>query len=202
MIRDDPVSVAARRGIPPSLCSLLSCCLRFGLASLWLDPVPLMERELVARRMWVTEQTFRNLRAFSRVAPGLPAVTLAVMIGRRLGNWPGGLAAFVGMMGAPVAAAVLLGALFFLGYSFGGVGSAMGKAALSGVAAASAGIAFAGGAGGLFRLSKRPGVFLVTLFMVAALLLWHWPLALTILAALPLALLAGRRPRSGEGGHG
>lgn len=197
----DPAS-AVRRGVRPSLRSLLSCYLRIGLASLWRDPIPAMERELVVRRTWVTEQTFRNLRAFSRVAPGLPTVTLAVTIGRRLGNWPGGLAALVGMMGAPVAAAVLLGSLFFLGYSSDGPGGAMGKAALSGVAAASAGIALAGGAGGLFRLRKSPGVFPVTLFMVVALVLWHWPLALTVPAAVPLALLAGGWPRTGEGGHG
>lgn len=189
---------------------LLASFLRFGFASLLGDPMPGIERDLVALRRWLPEPAFRSLRALSRVAPGLPALSLAVVLGRRLGGWGGAVAALVGMLAVPAAAAILLGGVYAFGVdgAAGGPGSVLPgfdrrvDTVLAGVAAASAGVAFASGSGGLRRIGATPAVLLVVLFMTVALLIGHWPMALTVPAALVLSLLTARFGQKGATGHG
>jgi len=46
--------------------------------------IPMMRREFVTRRGWLTEREFLDIYAIAQVSPGAIPVTLAVLIGRRL----------------------------------------------------------------------------------------------------------------------
>ncbi|MBP2302262.1 chromate transporter [Azospirillum picis] len=187
---------------------LLACFLRLGLRSLRCDPVAAMEEDLLVRRRWLSEPGFRSLRAYGRVAPGVPALSLAIALGRHLGGMRGAIAAAVGMIAAPAAAALTVGILFVLGRQ--GLARWMPAATVdhvvaaagTGAAAASAGIAVAAGLGGLYRIGPTPGAVLTALFMIVALLLWRWPLVAVVAVALPFSLAVTRRRDGKGGGHG
>lgn len=51
--------------------------------------IPMMRREFVTRRGWLTEREFLDIYAIAQVSPGAIPVTLAVLIGRRLGGTAG-----------------------------------------------------------------------------------------------------------------
>src|ERR1700761_6533890 len=54
--------------------------------------IPMMRREFVSRRQWLTEREFLDLYAIAQVSPGAIPVSLAVLIGRRLGGAAGAAA--------------------------------------------------------------------------------------------------------------
>lgn len=189
----DPSSAAR-----PGPAALFAAFLRYGVASLIGDPTATIERD-VLRRGWVAERTFRAMRILSRIAPGPPPLNLAIIVGRRLGGRRGALAAAAAMLMVP---ALLAASLGLVASRLGGGGLPPGLAtavqpALSGVAVAGAGLAFAAAAAGLRRIGPTAGTILLPPFMVGVLVVWHWPIALVGLVALPvsagLAALATRK---------
>ncbi len=204
-----PDTVARRdragRAEPVSLRTLFLCFLRAGVVGLAGDPTVRLERDLVERRRWLSPAGFRSLRILSRVVPGLPSVNLAVAVGRRLGGGVGALVAALGLLAAPAFLAVLLGLLYSRWGSpqAPGVADAATAAArpfLSGLAVAGAGLAAAAGVSGIRRIGLTPGHAAVLLFMVGALTVWHWPVALVVLVALPLSVLVTRFRKTRETG--
>ena len=74
--------------------------------------IPLMQRELVDRHRWLSEEEFLDEVALSQAMPGVFAVNMAAMTGHRLrGGW-GAVVAIVGNILMPVCFILLL-ALFF-----------------------------------------------------------------------------------------
>jgi chromate transporter len=51
--------------------------------------IPMMRREFVSRRGWLTEREFLDIYAIAQVSPGAIPVTLSVLIGRRLAGTAG-----------------------------------------------------------------------------------------------------------------
>jgi chromate transporter len=51
--------------------------------------IPMMRREFVTRRGWLTEREFLDVYGIAQVSPGAIPVTLAVLIGRRLAGTAG-----------------------------------------------------------------------------------------------------------------
>ena len=74
--------------------------------------IPLMQRELVDRNHWLTEQEFLDHVAISQAMPGVFAVNMASIVGLRLRGFRGSIAAIVGNILMPIVIILLLAALF------------------------------------------------------------------------------------------
>lgn len=74
--------------------------------------IPLMQRELVERHNWITEEEFLDWVAVSQAMPGVFAVNMAASVGNRLRGLRGSIVAIVGNILMPILFILLL-ALFF-----------------------------------------------------------------------------------------
>lgn len=188
----------------PPLRAVFAAFFAIGCASLAGDATALTERQLVEKRKWLTAPAFRSLRILSRVTPGLPPVNLAVAIGRRLHGPMGAVAAASGALAAPTVAALAAGLLYlFYGFHMPDAKTLSGaQDFLSGLASASAGLAFAAGATGFRRIGVSTGHVAVVAFMAAAFALGHLPFVLVVALAMPLSLLValvrGRKDKAVE----
>ena len=74
--------------------------------------IPLMQRELVERHQWITDEEFHDWVAVSQAMPGVFAVNMAASVGNRLRGLRGSVVAIVGNIMMPILF-ILLIALFF-----------------------------------------------------------------------------------------
>ena len=58
--------------------------------------IPVIEREVVGRRKWITGEEFLDMLAISQSTPGLMAINLSIFIGDRLKGIKGGIVAAFG----------------------------------------------------------------------------------------------------------
>lgn len=70
--------------------------------------LPLMERELVEHRKWLTEAEFIDQVTLAQTLPGVFAVNMAAMSGYRLRGYGGSVAAIVGNVVVPIVVILLL----------------------------------------------------------------------------------------------
>lgn len=70
--------------------------------------IPLMQRELVDRHGWMSEEEFLDHVSLSQTMPGVFAVNMASMVGYRLRGVRGAVAAVVGNVVMPIAAILLI----------------------------------------------------------------------------------------------
>ncbi|MFW6238410.1 MAG: chromate transporter [Halanaerobiales bacterium] len=75
--------------------------------------LPLIERELVIERGWLTEEEFLDIFAIIQGIPGVIAVNSSLYIGYKLEGIPGALSAGAGMSLPPVLIIFLIIRLFF-----------------------------------------------------------------------------------------
>jgi chromate transporter len=71
-----------------------------------------VQRELVERKRWMTQEQFVEDWAVAQIMPGPNVVNLSLMIGGRYFGLPGALAALAGMLVAPLVVVLLLAALY------------------------------------------------------------------------------------------
>ena len=74
--------------------------------------VPLMEREFVDRREWISHQQFLDYMSLAQAMPGVFAVNMATIIGYRICGVRGSIVAILGNIFMPVLFIILL-AMFF-----------------------------------------------------------------------------------------
>ena len=110
-----------------------------------------VQRELVERKQWLTQEEFIEDWAVAQVMPGPNVVNLSMMIGGRYFGLAGALAALAGMLAVPLVLVLLLAALHarFAGH----VGVA---GALRAMAAVSAGMIGAAGLKLSVALGRNP----------------------------------------------
>lgn len=148
--------------------------------------IPLMERELVVRHGWLSQEDFLNQVALSQSLPGVLAVNMAAGVGYRLRGVRGSVVAVAANIMMPIVFIVSLAMLYrcfsdnrYVEYFFMGVR----PAAVALIAAP------------VFKLAKSAGITWKTVWMpvVAALLIWLFGVnpIFVILAAVALGLLAG-----------
>lgn len=70
--------------------------------------LPLLTREVVERRAWITEEQLMDAFALSQCIPGVIAVNTAAFIGQKRGGWGGAAAAILGVIMAPILAILLV----------------------------------------------------------------------------------------------
>jgi chromate transporter len=152
--------------------------------------IPMMRREFVSKRGWLTEREFLDIYAIAQVSPGAIPVSLAVLIGRRLAGPAGFWTALV--------AETVPGFLVLMVIAVLSMDPHMGilRSALKGCAAAAVGMML----GNALELSWPYRAKIVDLtIMVAvfiAVLVLHASLALMFLIFIPLSIFAQRLVRA------
>jgi len=74
--------------------------------------IPLIQREVVERRRWLTDTEMLDVIALSQTMPGILAANIATLVGQRLRGTRGALTAVLGNILMPIVF-ILLIALFF-----------------------------------------------------------------------------------------
>lgn len=74
--------------------------------------LPFVRRMVVERRGWLTPAEFTDTLALCQFLPGPNVTNLAVALGARYRGAPGAVAAVVGLLAAPVAIIIALGAVY------------------------------------------------------------------------------------------
>ena len=148
--------------------------------------IPMMRREFVSKRGWLTEREFLDIYAIAQVSPGAIPVSLAVLIGRRLAGAPG---FWVCLVAETVPGFLALMAIAVLSMD---PHMSILRSALKGCAAAAVGMML----GNALELSWPYRAKIVDLtIMVAvfvAVLVFHTSLALMFLIFIPLSIFAQR----------
>jgi chromate transporter len=147
--------------------------------------LPFARRMLVDQRGWMTGEDFTETLSLCQSLPGPNVVNMSIVVGSRACGWRGSLAAFSGLVGAPVLIVIALGMLYS---RFGGL--AEGKRALLGLGAAASGLVVATAARMAEPLLKsRPIVaapFIAAAFVAVAIV--GVPLPYVLLALAPVSI--------------
>ena len=74
--------------------------------------LPWARRMVVERRRWLGPAEFTDILALCQFLPGPNVINLSVALGARFRGIPGALAAFLGLMAAPMTIIILLGLVY------------------------------------------------------------------------------------------
>jgi chromate transporter len=174
----------------PRLGEIARVFLAIGLQSFGGGLSAWIRREVVQKRGWLSDGQFVGGLALSQIAPGANGVNLSVFVGTVLRGWRGALAALLGMLVAPVAVILVLGAGFASVRGVHGVESAM-----AGLGASAIGLNVANGWRMMRRTVRGPApaaVMVATAAVVGVLGLKLW-MALAAMVPVSLALAWRRR---------
>ncbi|MCQ2066585.1 MAG: chromate transporter [Bacteroidaceae bacterium] len=96
------------------LLKLFTTFLRIGLFTIGggYVMIPMIQREVVERNGWISQEDFLDLLAISQAAPGIFAVNISIFIGYRMRKTTGSIVCATGTV-IPSVAIILLIALFF-----------------------------------------------------------------------------------------
>jgi chromate transporter len=148
--------------------------------------IPMMRREFVSRRGWLTEREFLDIYAIAQVSPGAIPVSLAVLIGRRLAGTRG---FWVCLVAETVPGFLVLMVIAVLSLD---PHMSLLRSALKGCAAAAVGMLI----GNALELSwpyRAKAVDLTIMVAVGiAVLVFHTPLALMFVIFIPVSIVAQR----------
>jgi chromate transporter len=153
--------------------------------------LPWARRTVVERRRWLSAGEFTELLGLCQFLPGPNVINLSVALGARFHGLAGSVAAFSGLMAAPMAIVLLLG----LAYARLGQIPVV-QHAFAGLSAAAAALVLATACRIAAPLCVRPlgaGIALLTLGAVTVLRL---PLLLAIAALVPVSILLAWRARA------
>ena len=78
--------------------------------------LPILQRELVEKRGWATEEELMDYYAIGQCTPGIIAVNVATFIGQKLLGLPGGIAASIGVV-APSVVIITLISMFLSNFA-------------------------------------------------------------------------------------
>lgn len=176
-------SIAAR-GKTPRLSELFLGFLGISLSGFG-GVLPWARRMLVERRGWLSEREFAEALALCQFLPGPNIVNMSIIVGSRFRGAAGALAAFAGLVGAPLLIMMACGALYV---RYGELESLRG--ALAGLAAGAAGVIIAMAAKmavPLVREREVPALLFVLLAFVSVGLL-RFPLYWVVLVLAPLSV--------------
>ena len=72
--------------------------------------LPLLERELVEDRKWLTSEEIMDYFAIGQCTPGIIAINVSTFVGNKRAGIPGGIIASLGFLSIPVAIVLLIAA--------------------------------------------------------------------------------------------
>ena len=139
---------------------------------------------IVERYQWLSEKEYATVLGMGQVLPGANTVNATVMIGDRYQGVKGSLACVLGIMLPPIIILVILATLYNRFAEIQAV-----NYALTGAAAAAAGMVAGTGLKMAWRL--KPGLIgiLIIVMAIGAIALMQWPMIKVIPVLIPVALL-------------
>lgn len=170
--------------LPPSPAALFAGFFSVGVCGFG-GVLPWARRMIVDQRGWMSTTEFTDLLGLCQFLPGPNVINLSVALGARFHGVRGALAAFGGLMAAPMAIIIALALLY---ERYGGHPTV--RQAFGGLAAAASALVLATALKIAAPLRARPlgiGVAVVTLAAIA-LLRWPLPLVLAVMAPVSIAL--------------
>ncbi len=103
----DPPALLAPQSLTELFLSFTSVALQgFG------GVLVIIQREMVDKRRWMTQQQFVEDWAVSQILPGGNVINLSIIVGNRYFGWRGALAALAGMLLAPMLILLVLAMLY------------------------------------------------------------------------------------------
>ena len=168
----------------PSARELFAGFLSIGIAGFG-GVLPWARRMLVETRHWLTPREFTDVLGLCQFLPGPNIVNVAVAVGGRFGGARGALAALAGLLVAPFAVVVALGALYT---AYGHVPAV--ASAFRGVAAVAAGLVVAMALKMMRAGVTRLGAGVVAGLAFGGIALARLPLVLVLAVLAPLSVLA------------
>ena len=134
-----------------------------------------IQRELVDRRRWMTQEQFAQDWAVAQILPGPNVVNLSIMFGERHFGLRGAFAATAGMLIAPTLLVLAVGSLYLQWADHPAVGGA-----LRGMGAVAAGLVIGTGLKLSVALHKHPLPlwlgWLLTMLAFSMVVFLQWPL--------------------------
>ncbi len=179
-----PDTLTASAPTPPGLIELFVAFAKMSLAGFG-GVLVWARRGIVDQHRWMTADEFNETFALCHFLPGPNIVNLSVVFGSRFRGVAGGIAAFAGLVGPPVAIVTVLAALYA---RYGEIDAL--RRILAGVSCAAVGLLISA----VFRMMmplirKRDLVGLVVLAAVfIAIGLLRLPLPAVLLVAIPLSI--------------
>jgi chromate transporter len=176
----------------PSLRGVFLSFLQIGISGFG-GVMPYARRELVDRRHWITDREMTDVLTLAQLLPGPNIVNVSIMLGSRFHGAAGAAAGVLGLMIAPLAIVLVLGATFD---RFANVPWLAG--AFAGVGAAAAGLILSVGVRFAHALKPRPWIVALGAASFAAIAFAHLPLPLVVIVAAPLGVWLARRSEGGQ----
>jgi chromate transporter len=169
---------------PPGVITLFFAFAKMSLAGFG-GVLAFARRGIVDEHRWMTADEFNETFALCHFLPGPNIVNLSVVFGSRFGGIAGGIAAFAGLVGPPMALVMVLAVL----YAHFGQLEVL-RHILAGISCAAVGLLIAVVVKMLVPLLKRRDVagliLMVAVFTAIGLL--RWPLQAVLLVAVPVSL--------------
>ncbi|MBV8087780.1 MAG: chromate transporter [Chloroflexi bacterium] len=150
--------------------------------------LPIAHHSIVQERRWLTESEFTNLLSLCQFLPGGNVLNLSIAVGLEFGGVPGAFVSIVGILTAPSAIVIALGAVFthyqsnvYVQHLFGGL------------AAAAAGLLISTVLKLANPLRTRPLPIAAALVTIGAIAILRLPLLPTMIVLAPLSIAAAWR---------
>jgi chromate transporter len=148
--------------------------------------LPHARRMLVDDRRWLTDRQFTELLGLGQGLPGPNIVNMSVVIGSRFHGWRGSVCAVAGLMLAPLIIVLTLANIY---EQF--ADSAMLNHALTGIAAAAAGLILATSARLAVKMDRNVWSFLILLAAFLAIVWLRLPLLSVLFVLAPISITCG-----------
>jgi len=145
--------------------------------------LPFARRIIVEQRRWMSQAEFNDLFSLCQFMPGANIVNFAFAFGARNQGVSGAAAAVTGLLAAPIAIVLVLGAIY---NRFGGL--AVVRHGLSGLAAAAAGLVVATAAKMAVPILRGLAPVMVTVLAFGLVIFLHVSLPVTMVVVLPLSV--------------
>jgi chromate transporter len=150
--------------------------------------LPWARRMIVEQRGWLTAAEFTDLLALCQFLPGPNVINLSVALGSRFRGARGALAAFFGLMSAPMVIILLLGMVYERYSGLPGV-----RQMFAGLAAVASGLVLSTALKIAAPLRHKALDVLMAVGSWAAIVLLHVPLIPAMLVLAPLGILLAAR---------
>lgn len=171
------------RGRPPGIADLFTGFLMLGLTGFG-GVLPMARAMLVDRRRWLSGEEFTDLLGLCQFLPGGNIINMSVAVGLRFRGVPGAVAALLGLILAPTAILIGLGAIYARYQD-----DPLLRHLFAGLAAAAAGLLIATAVKMARPLWGRPLPLAVAALFFLAIAVLRLPLLPTMLVLAPLSLL-------------
>jgi chromate transporter len=171
---------------PPGLLELFRGFLEIAVSGFG-GVMPWARRVMVEKRHWLSPDEFTDLLSLCQFLPGPNIVNMSVAVGARFRGGAGAVVAFAGLMGAPVAIVLALGALYA---TYGHIPRI--QSVIHGVSAVASGLLVATGIKMLAAPRLRSWLLLFGVVMFIAVAFVRLPLVMALLLLAPLSVAAAR----------